>query len=167
VFKVYPKPRSHFSLHALPSWNHKERRSANHETVTVRSTTFDNVSNYFTDYTTTANSISLSATPFSPYVAGLYGTDCVVRAFAYMNTHKTTFTIVDVGCACLGNCPSYLAPNPAAASYYQWFLAEQYNAQLVQRLRDNALYVAIICFIVIAGLAGKSTTKYFRFGVFQ
>lgn len=168
VSQVYSIPRSHFSLYAFPNRNHKKRRSSEYKTATVRSTTIDNVSNYFTDNTTTDNyNISFAATTFSPYVPGLYGSECVVRAMAYMNAHKTTvtFTVVDIGCACIGNCPSYLAPNPAAASYYQWFLAIQYTAQLVQRLQDNALYVAIICFIVIVGLAGKSVD--YQIGLFR
>lgn len=153
--QVYLKPLSHVSLPALLGKNHKKKRSADYLTVTERSTTLSKFNKYFTDNTITNITISLTATTFSPYVPGLYGTECVLRALAYMKTHQTTFTVVDIGCACLGNCPSYLSPNPAAASYYQWFLAVQFATQIVQRLRDNAPYIALICFFLLIGLTGN------------
>lgn len=152
---VYLQPFSHVALHTLPERNHKNKRSADDTIVTEGLTTVSNVNKYLTDSTITDVTTDLTATVFSPYVPGLYGADCVVRAMAYINTHKTTFNVIDVGCACVGNCPSYLAPNPAAANYYQMFLAGQFADQLIQRLRNNALYVAINGIMVLVGITGR------------
>lgn len=152
---VYVQPFSHVALHTLPERNHKNRRSADDTIVTEKLTTVSNVNKYFTDNTITDVTTDVTVTEFSPYVPGLYGANCVNRAMAYINTHKTKFTVIDVGCACIGNCPSYLAPNPAAARYYQMFLAGQFADQLIQRLRDNALYVAFNGIMVLVGITGR------------
>jgi hypothetical protein len=100
-----------------------------------------------------ATSTTTIQAPFALYIPGFYGAPCFSRAFNYLTTHPNAFSFTEVGCACIGNCPFPLAPNPDAANFFKAVYTS--TSQLVDRIKSNAPYLAVTAVIVILSLAGK------------
>lgn len=95
-----------------------------------------------------------NATAFSYYVPGLYGPSCSSRIMAWLAANNITAQSLDdadVSCACYGICVAPLAPNPAAAA---WFNAYKTNQQL-QALIAKSPFVAFTALATLVGVIGK------------
>jgi hypothetical protein len=70
-----------------------------------------------------------------------------------MAANPGVFTYADAGCACIGNCPPPLAPNPDAYNWYINYLSS--SSKVIQQVTTNAPYIVVTSIIMIAGLGGN------------
>ena len=93
---------------------------------------------------------------FNYYVDGLYGNDCMARIENYVMEYDLPVSVDDVYCACYGDCPPPLAPNPGAAAWYKASQRVKNNVtSVLTYFQNNAVYIVIIGLVVMLGLIGQ------------
>ena len=127
------------------------RGDLNYPTAVTNSFSF--TSTKLTQVATTTQLVNQLST-FSYYVDGLYGFECILRIASYTAANNLTVSMDDLSCACLGECPFPLNPNPKAVA---WFLktrtAQSFNIE-IDYLNKNIVFLIITAIVVLFGILG-------------
>ena len=92
---------------------------------------------------------------FTYYVNGLYGSNCTMRIVVYVLANNVPFSLPDLNCACYGECVPPLAPNPAAAFWFQSQLAVISSTMVSNYIQQDIVLIIITGVIVLCGTIGK------------
>ncbi len=131
--------------------------AALHDDVTAITTTAG-APTALTTTTMSSQLVATTMTEFSFYVPGLYGMDCFARGFNWVFSNQLDLSPYNdaMNCACFGLCIPSLEPHLDAYEYYQDYVDENAAAQLEEKLKYHAPFMAVTILLVILGIAGKN-----------